>query len=117
MTNQEAREYAEWRREKAEREKKRGDYWLSAEGRDEIRDVFGNDREDGSVVVPLYQEVERLEAELARVRAERDEIKSVLETIRDFKPNPEYMLDPYAQVAHHARSKAREALAPKGATP
>lgn len=47
-------------KELRERRHKRGAYWLSPEGRAEIRDSF-EDAEDGNAVLPLLNELERLE--------------------------------------------------------
>lgn len=44
-------EFEQWKREKADRDRKVGDYWLSQEGRDEAREGF--EYADGSSVGPL----------------------------------------------------------------
>ena len=40
-------------------ETKRGDYWISKEGKEELREIFDN-REDGNSVRPLLDEIDRI---------------------------------------------------------
>jgi hypothetical protein len=56
-------EFARWKAEREERARKVGAYWLTTEGRDEIRDYFP-DHDDGNCVRPLLDYVERLESRL-----------------------------------------------------
>lgn len=49
-----------WKSREAERMRKRGDYWISVEGRAEIRETWG-DPEDGNCVLPLLNALEALE--------------------------------------------------------
>jgi hypothetical protein len=59
-------EFKNWKAAKVERERKRGAYWLTKEGRQELRDCFP-DHDDGNAVRPLLDYVDRLEARLAAV--------------------------------------------------
>jgi len=66
-------EFLLWKVEREERARKVGAYWLTTEGRAEIRDSF-TDHDDGNCVLPLLDYVERLEQRLAELRGtwERD---------------------------------------------
>ena len=59
-------EFLEWKADRAESLRKRGAYWLTTEGRDELRDCFP-DHDDGNAVRPLLDYVERLERRLAKM--------------------------------------------------
>ena len=50
-----------WIRENRRTESKRGAYWLTCEGRAEIREAW-DDAEDGNAVLPLLNALEELEA-------------------------------------------------------
>lgn len=54
-------EVAPHREREADRLRKRGSYWLSEEGRAEIRECW-DDPEDGDIPLPLLNELERLES-------------------------------------------------------
>jgi hypothetical protein len=56
-------EYLRWKAEKEERDRKRGRWWLTPEGRSEIRGTWGHDDDDGSTVTPLINELERVEGQ------------------------------------------------------
>ncbi len=58
-----------------ERRRKRGDYWLTAEGREELRESF-DDREDGNAVRPLLDALDACEAALAAVEAKAAELET-----------------------------------------
>ena len=58
--------FAQWKAEREEQRRKCGAYWLTTEGRDEIRDCFPN-HDDGNCVRPLLDYVERLERRLAKL--------------------------------------------------
>jgi len=53
-------EFLIWKAERAEQARKVGAYWLTTEGRNELRDCFP-DHDDGNSVRPLLDYVERLE--------------------------------------------------------
>lgn len=53
-------EFLIWKAERAEQARKIGAYWLTTEGRNELRDCFP-DHDDGNSVRPLLDYVERLE--------------------------------------------------------
>lgn len=53
-------DYAPFKNEVERRKKERGDYWLSAEGRAQLKETF-DDREDGNAVRPLLDRLELLE--------------------------------------------------------
>lgn len=58
-----ADEYARFLEDKERRdesERKRGDYWLTTEGRAELREAFP-DKEDGNAVIPLLDALELIE--------------------------------------------------------
>ena len=62
-------QYLAWKAEQEERARKRGRYWLTPEGREEIREIWGYDDNDGATVTPLLNEVERLEVQRDRLLA------------------------------------------------
>jgi DNA-binding PadR family transcriptional regulator len=76
-------QFRAWKAEKEEQQRKRGAYWISPEGREEIRSIWGP--EDGSTVWPLFEEVERLEAALAASEARA---AFLLRAIDDHKQQP-----------------------------
>lgn len=53
-------------REKRKLRKKCGDYWLTPEGRKEIRECWDNPN-DGNIVLPLLNELERLENGIKKI--------------------------------------------------
>ena len=76
-------EFLLWRAEREERARKVGAYWLTTEGRNELRDCFP-DHDDGNSVRPLLDYVERLEKRLAEpetVAWERERCASVCEAL------------------------------------
>ncbi len=58
-------ELAPYRAEAERRNRERGDYWLSPEGRATLKKTF-DDREDGNAVRPLLDRVEELERYIHR---------------------------------------------------
>lgn len=72
MTDEEMEriEFNAWKSKKAEYDRKRGDYWLSQEGRQEIRDTW-EDPNDGNCVLPLLNAIEQAESKLIRPNTER----------------------------------------------
>jgi len=67
-------EYLAWKREKEERERKRGAYWLTDEGREEVRDIWNGDN-DGDCIPPVYlDEIERLEAALVESHSKIEQL-------------------------------------------
>jgi hypothetical protein len=77
-------QFQAWKAEKEERERKRGDYWISKKGREEIREIWGYDGNDGSTVTPLINALERVEVE-------RDRLKTAIQEIIALCPDA----DPY----------------------
>lgn len=69
-----------WKEEQRQQERKRGRYWLSPEGRRELKETFSC--EDDSAVFPLLQEVERLEGVLKDASDDRTEILRQLDQTR-----------------------------------
>lgn len=52
--------------EEERRQKERGDYWLSEEGREKLKETF-DDREDGNAVRPLLDRLELLEEHIRQL--------------------------------------------------
>src|SRR6266496_4361225 len=57
-----------WQRVEDDRKRKRGAYWLSTEGREEIRETW-DDPNDGNCVLPLLDALEAAEARLELFRS------------------------------------------------
>lgn len=74
MTNEEVDriEFNRWKAERADHDRKRGDYWVSQEGREQIRDTW-DDPEDGNCVLPLLNALEQAESKLIRPRPHWDD--------------------------------------------
>jgi hypothetical protein len=70
--------FLEWKQERAEREKKQGQYWLSAEGRKEIREIWP--KPYGQAIPPvLLDALEQSEARIKELEHSVDEVcKSLL---------------------------------------
>lgn len=58
--------YAKYENEEERRQRERGDYWLSTEGREMLKETF-YDREDGNAVRPLLDRLELLEARVRQL--------------------------------------------------
>jgi hypothetical protein len=82
-------EFIRWKAGRDAAARKIGDYWLSSEGRAEIRDIWGHDSNDGSTVTPLLNAVEALEARLAAMEADRDRLRGVCREIIEDCPDSE----------------------------
>lgn len=58
--------YVKYEKEEERRQKERGDYWLSEEGRERLKETF-DDREDGNAVRPLLDRLELLEEHIRQL--------------------------------------------------
>lgn len=77
-------------KEEANRNKKKGDYWLTKEGRDEVRDIWDQPYDlDTSIPLIYLNEIERLERQYENIIEDNDKLREKIDKLFKIKKDLE----------------------------